>query len=55
MLFDYGQFSMMGGVIVFPDWPFIPTPLQPSQILESFMIQGTTAGAAISITGTVDD
>ena len=52
MFFNYSQTAfMVGGIVQFPDFVFCTVPLQPSQILDTSMTQGSSTNT-VSITGT---
>lgn len=55
MMFDYQMGSFVEGIILFPDWTFADVPKQPVAVKEGIIIGGTTAGATIGLTGTVDN
>jgi hypothetical protein len=54
MLVDFNLPTHLGdGIIVFPDWVGPPLPKQPSQVQETIILQGQTAGPGINLEGTV--
>ncbi len=55
MEFDYSlSTSLTAGAVLFPEYVFQDTPLQPGQIKESIFLEGNTTGGNVSLQGSVD-
>lgn len=54
MIFDFQETHMVGGIIQFPDYPFAALEKQPSDVMETVVLRGTTAGVSFGLTGTAD-
>ena len=53
MIFSYGDAFINNQIITFPDYAFGNVALQPSQILESSVIQGSPSNS-VTIIGTTN-
>ena len=53
MVIDFQQPIMVEGMLTFPEWAFTAQPLQPSQVMETEFITGSSTGTTVSITGAV--
>ena len=54
MTFEFQQQTLMEGILAFPSYPFVPLPKQPSEVIETILIMGSSSTAQ-AITGIVDD
>ena len=54
MILDMQEPTLQEGMIIFPDWVFANLPLQPSQLVETEVIQGGAGSESMSITGSID-
>jgi len=55
MLFNYELPLFEQGAMMFPNWPFLTQPIEPSAIRETIQIKGTNIDVNVGLGGTVDD
>lgn len=54
MFFTFDMTPVVGGLIVFPDFPFPDLPKPDAQILETIVLDGTSSVRTITLPGTID-